>query len=588
MFYLILWKCVKPKKCQNTQHSGMINNGFVQNSPSHQIEVAPVITISNDNLKLENDESCTNGDVQILNRSEIDTTQQQQNDKNKTTEWHAIELVECEPIESLSDCHEIKETDDIATVAPINGHNIDDKNIERNAHKFDEIFSADDLKGNCIEKREPNGTAYFVEINASQNQNDSNIENVSHTTLDATAYTDAIERNLMEKVLKQCDVEWKSEPKLFPLFHDVYLFDESDTNEEEEEDEDEMKVKAVVHVSNEMVNQTDSNDVEMKLDTVLATTAATPAPEPSIPKSNEKPNQITKPGTIKSIEPHKTPNFRLGVYEAIPKHRVLFENDSERMAFKERLESLFSRRDTKSVENLTNSSSPSMNTQRHAKNISKHFPTIASAPESLILSNANDGNDDDVKIAIVQQFQSDVVVEKSDSPSNIPIPPIFNQQLYDTVGRRQKNSYKTMPSTPAPSNRIDIDVAATATPPTSNGIQKMGNLSRTEAHENLTIIGQNDEHEINLTPKTIREKLEEILSRQRTQINGFSGENEINNRTNRPNVKRIEPFDTVKRQKMIFSNVLKSIGPDNHTKLRRTSTIRSVDLPNAEESESVV
>lgn len=537
------------KRFGNSKHrmesqSGISNNGFVsEDEPSQR-------TSSKATLKLEDDSSPA-----VQHSSQITTDHSiQVNDGKASIEMHAIESVEF----MVDDCKCKANVEDIVDPPTAYETITESRNVQQhgrtNVNKYDEISSADDIREICIEKREPNGKTYFIEIKPPMNF--SNHETASLNS-SSSSTNDECQKSIMENVLKPMDAEYQRESEPHSRSHDAYSFDESDPA-------DERKVKAVVHVSDETIkqNEIDSNDV--KTITIQ-------------PQMNEIPLEKTKPGAIKAIETRRKLNFRIGAYEAIPKQKLLFENDDKRMAFKMRLENLFGQSECRT---LSRHNSPPM---AHALRVTN------SAPESLILLHSKD----DSMTATKQQCQSKLPLNNNNydanGPSKIPIPPIFNQQLYDTVGRRNKNiEYQTAQSTPA-AHEIDIEVSPMPMPVPMP--MRKSNISRSHAHENLTIIGQNDNNVDAIVndpaSETIKQKLEEIFSRGRTQcINGADTFDQNDGIVLRK-IEPIEPFDTVKRQKLIFSNVLKSIRPDSSTNLRRTSSSTSTDIKNIQPNESV-
>lgn len=534
--------------------SGISNNGFISDDePSKR-------TSSKTTLKLEDDPSPN--EISVQHSNQIPTNRIQINDGHESIEMHAIESVEF-----IVDEIKCKTNDEnIIEHQPAYETITENQNVPRghrsSVNKYDEISNADDIREMCIEKREANGNTIFIEIKSSLN---SNHETASNSSSSST-HDKINEKFTMENVLNatnNIEFQYESQPQ-HPNVHDVHSFDESDS-------EDEQTVKAVVHVSVETIkpNEIDSNDV--KTITIQ-------------PHMHEMSMEKTKPGVIKaikSIDTQRKPNFRIGAYEAIPKQKLLFENDDKRAAFKMRLENLFGQNESQPLNRINSSPPPMAHTIRFTN----------SAPNSLILLNLND---DSMK-ATNQQCQS-ILPSDNDAaigPSKIPIPPIFNQHLYDTVGRRNKNiTYQTALSTPGSANEIDVEVLSME--------KKKPNLSRSHAHENLTIIGQNGNNNVDsiddsndLGPEAIKQKLEEIFSRGRTQNN--NDDDHIAGDTINQNdgivlrkIKPIEPFDTVKRQKLIFSNVLRSIRPDSSTNLRRTSSITSTDIKNIQPTESSV
>lgn len=278
-------------------------------------------------------------------------------------------------------------------------------------------------------------------------------------------------------------------------------------------------------------------------------------------------SEKTAPGVIRPIDPSgnrgyakRLPNFQMGIYEAIPRQKLLYQNDTERMAFKMRLENLFNQDDEKGTfkrPKSTFNSPTAIQSQRMFLNHS------TSAPESLIMPNDNT----EPSTPIID------VVDKMQTPSSqIPSAPAFNQQLYDTIGRRTRKVFSSV------SDVIDID-STKNDHVTAVEFNKKGNLSRTKAHENLTELDADDSIAvISDQPHTIQQKLEQILSKSRTTTMVDPLDLQRNSNENIRRNKPHEPFDTVRRQKMLFSDVLKSIGPDIHANLHQTHGVAAEDM----------
>lgn len=416
--------------------------------------------------------------------------------------------------------------------------------------KLDEISSVDDVKDTCIERREPNGTVYFVEVDKFQNEspepNESSHQNahVNQTNQmndlnDAlNGLNDDLERNIVERVVNQSEIEFQPESK--PIINQEPISPSIVDSESEEE----LEVRAIVHAPNGHSSPFD-------------TPPTTPVIMRPIDCSEQRETQ-----TLAS------PNFQIGVYEAIPKQKLLFENDKNRLAFKTRLENLFGRNDGtvtlgRTVQVKSHFNSP---IAIHSKRMS--FDTrlnhSISAPESL-----------DIPVDETTTSK-DPFTSINMTPTEIPAAPVFNQQLYDTIGRRKRKEFSSS------SNVIDINS------PISNGYghktpepTRKGNLSRTKAHENLAVLdndGNDSDDNCPTSPANIRQRLEHIFSRgQTTQVTNVA-ELDINQNENIRHSKRREPFDTVRMQKMRFSTVLQSIGPDIHANLHPTQTTAAIDI----------
>lgn len=500
----------------------------------------------------ENNSSKQIQSATILNESPRENFSKKVDTKKFETRSGEFELEEVET-SSVEQIHMSKSTDVHSESWPI--PKVGPPQVDH--LKLNEISSVDDIKHICVERREPNGTTYFVEVdlivqNSIQENDVNNEEFPMENGVNTDEYTEEVEKNMVERVLSQTDIELrpKSEPK--PSTPPEFGISES-----EEEEEEEKEVRAIVHASDEH-----SSPCEVSESTSI---------ESSIPFEHSlsfeclTPNEITtSPGVIRPIcasEKHsysrRSPNFQIGVYEALPKQKLLYKNDNERSAFKMRLENLFGQNDETATINRAKSNFSS--------------PII---PHSLRLSTLNHSNS-------APESLLDEVISKEwnkDVPSKIPIPPAFNQELFDTVGRRNRKEFSSA------SDVIDVDVTINDHV-THENVNNKGNLSRTKAHENLAELDvEND------APTNIKQKLEQIFSKGRiTQLDeplDFDTNRNSNNKNFRRS-KRHEPFDTVRKQKILFSDVLKSIGPDIHSNLHPIHTTAATDIQETQRRESL-
>lgn len=477
------------------------------------------------------------------------------------------------------------------------------KNYHLDHSKLNEISSVDDVRHTIIECREPNGTTYFVEADPTvEAEHKSN--GIVNGSLDSNASTDdtnhldqsyeltelqkiELEMNILERVLNRTDIELT--PKQVPAIVSTNNVSAIATNAPSDDDfisdddssvdEDEREVRVIVHASNSRSNSP----------------IYTPPPTPISPRPT--PIVQHKHHTFEKHSPAgRTPNFRIGTYESTPKHKLLYENDQSRRAFKVHLENLFSQYDE-------SNRSPYVTKLRHAERLTPYNTRLnhsLSAPESLVVSMADElaeTKSELMTMSLSPTTTTTTTIANDCSPSEIPPPPMFNQQLYDTIGRRNRKVFALTDEV------IDIDGgdlrehhASKSAPQT---LQK-SKLQRAKAHENLAQLDSeftddnydtdndshtndndsNDDDDEPLNVSSIREKLEQIFSRGRTTQADVI-DLELNQNENVRQSKRHELFDTVRMQKMRFSSVLKtieSIGPDLHANLHPTNTTAANDI----------
>lgn len=469
------------------------------------------------------------------------------------------EPIETESVEFVLDelkspIHELNISPQFVATKVIQKQNVIDHS------KLDEITSVDDIKDKCIECREPNGTTYFVEVDLLPNP----VENVRYKA-ESLENDEKFERNMHESVLSQSKSQMvESQSAILPVPSEF----------EDSESEDEKEVRAIVHVSSEYssqmenssessieidpksrhdvkhngvneehVEQIDVNEQHVKQNDVNELGCSTPVADytPSVTPTEMRSDPLTPPthtSVIKSIENHSrlAPNFQIGMYEAVPKQKLLYENDENRLAFKMRLENLFGQNDD------------AVASKSHFNTLSPRIPRITSlnhsvsAPDSLVIDDGVDDDGDNEKVI----------------SSKIPIPPAFNQELYNTIGHRNRKVFSSVSDV--------IDMNGNTTNDHVHIDDKKTNLSRTKAHENLVELDAHTNDGDDTSTHTIKRRLEEIFSKGRTVQQPVQKPNEVfdssvnnNESYQRYSTKQIGPFDTVRKQKMLFSDVLKSI-----------------------------
>lgn len=569
-------------------------------SPNH-VE----IRISNENFQQKSfdsnepiDEEVPSDELQSINLQSDETTTTIPNDSK-------AEYIEMEALAKSPAQEEKSKTMTVAEYKPplYRGYSLDHS-------KLDEISSVEDVRHTIIERREPNGTTYFVEyaiVNKSLDPN--NNDNGTTTNIDAAA-ADAdnnqldqsyelsesekieLERNIMERVLNQTDIEPPS-PTIVSVIPntaadatavavaitvtDEYASDDSST-------EDGREVRAIVHASNSHFNSP----------------MYTPPPTPATPPASLKHKSHPFEKQPQQQHSQQTPNFRIGTYEAAPSHKLLYENDHSRRAFKSHLERIFSQSDdSRSLKSTSQNLSPVSRYAQRLLPFNAKLNHSLSAPESLADASINELDELDESghesLPSPPPSAPPIIRKKVDAnddgaSSEIPLPPVFNQQLYDTIGRRNRKALSM-------GDAVDIDGHRT-TKSAPNTLQSSG-LQRATAHENLTRLNSradvssknavaaaddddDDDDSEDEIPNyaAIRQKLENIFSKGRT-IQADVIDLELNQNENVRRSKRRELFDTVRMQKMRFSSVLKSIesiGSDVHANLHPTHTLAAEDI----------
>lgn len=531
------------------------------------------------------------------NHVEIEISNERSREKSSDSVFRSEPLVDEVPSDEIQSTNDTNSKSEIIEMEPIATTPPQEKSktmtvaeykppLQRSFYldhsKLDEISSVEDIRHTIIERREPNGTISFVEADTivakscasaivSLEPSDSNDVTTANQLDQSYELSELekieLEKNIMERVLNQTDIE--QPPTIVSVIPitaaAVAIAVTDDFASDDSSMEDEREVRAIVHASNSRFNSP----------------MYTPPPTPITPPPSLKHKLHTFEKRAQSIQ---TPNFRIGSYEAAPTHKLLYENDQSRRAFKSRLESLFSQ----------NEESRSLKSQSPVSRYSQRLLPFAaklnhsmSAPESLVDSSIDEmAETKQESLPPMSAITTAASMRgiNGDSPSEIPSPPVFNQQLYDTIGRNRK-AFSSM------GDVIDIDGGSHTKNHTSisapNTLQKFS-LQRAEAHENLTRLNSkndddNDDDDDDEIPNiaAIRQKLENIFSKGRT-IQADVTDLEQNQNENVRRSKRHELFDTVRMQKMRFSSVLKtieSIGSDNiHANLHQTHTTAANDI----------
>lgn len=413
------------------------------------------------------------------------------------------------------------------------------KSNESQKNGFDDIEFADDVKMCCVEKKEPNGKVYFIEIDLNESPPlQTNAAAPSDRERKKNSFDDdVIIQDMVDKVLFKTDRSDNSlesiamEHKVLPQRSD----NETVSEDEPEAEDAEIETRAIVHTI------IDVNEVETDADAAAADT-----------------KQMSTTAT--------KPFFTFGAYES-PSVSQTGRSSSRSLGhsqdFKDRLARLlgqFSEEPTKSTTPLE---------RKRSISVPDHINTASSIA----------GRRPSLKLVVADGSESD-----------IPAAPKFDQMMYDTIGRRMKMQQNQV-QVPATAQSIENEFDKSFNHLTSSS----SHLHRTKKSDDLMkLFDQESEANAMGAPNvlSIRERLNEIYGRRRPPIAVFVGEN-LNDESNSQRDsdegiqlrKPIKPYDTVHKQKQIFSDVLKSINPEVRNSLHRTESTASADVQAATHKE---
>lgn len=423
------------------------------------------------------------------------------------------------------------------------------------SNKFNDIELVEDVKNSCVERREPNGTTYFIEIDPSTGHE--RAENQLNEFDDGKSDADIVDE-ILGKVLNLYDEpssptkNQENDSGRGSASTRRYLDDDDDENDDEEIgienstendyvasiksdesiecEEESIQTRAIVHSTNDLQNSTISSESSLR----------------SIDRESLKP----------------LPNFSIGVYRSSIQHdEPIFETTGRNKAFKERLERLLGAQNSNEIPHVAAKSDESLprrlSLKRTASAMDFENETMSTPPTTTT--------------AATIEFDA----------SSIPVAPKFDADLFNTIGRRLKQQQQQQQH---PQQKYEKNFS---TPTNMNVIDRsFGRLHRTSSYDNLSKIGSNERRDAaEEAPKTvneIKEKLNDILARGKPVMITITDETTAETDANivrRPKVNdNIEPFDTVKKQKQKFTNVLKAINSDVRNSLHRTNSNASADI----------
>lgn len=398
------------------------------------------------------------------------------------------------------------------------GNPLTRKSNESQCYGFDDIEFADDVKMTCIEKREPNGKVYFIATDMTSSQTSAAASADRDSSTDSGG-EEVIIQEMVEKVLFQSN---RGDANIEIVAMDRKISpprsDHDDVSDDGSEVEDaEIETRAIIHTI------------------IDAEAAVEPAPEQP------------------TITTDKKPFYSFGVYQS-PAHSRMERSTPDSIGhskeFKERLTRLLGQYSDDSVK-----STPSVERKRSI-----------SIPADINVVSLSENGRPSLKLLVTEG-----------SSGGIPAAPKFDPFMFNTVGRRMKLQHNQIQA-PATAMSIEnefvksLDRMAPSSP--IHRTKKSNDLMSLFKHETE----DNAETE-EASVASIKERLNEIYGRGRPPIEPFvedsvnyeSGsrrESEEGIQLRRP----MKPYDTVHKQKQLFSDVLKSINPDVRNSLHRTES----------------
>lgn len=385
---------------------------------------------------------------------------------------------------------------------------------------FDDIEIADDVKICCIEKREPNGKVYFVDMDLTESSSpqttSANRELKTNSIGEDIIIQEIVDRVLFpsNRKIETIAVGRKFAP---PPPDDAISEDESEVEDAA------IETRAIVHTI------IDVKDVELA------------------DQSSAK--------TMDASE--KKSFFTFGVYRS-PANNQNEQSTTESIGrskeFRDRLTQLLGQYSEEPMKLST-----SLERKRSI-----------SIPENINTASMIPDRRPSLKLLISQ-----------DSKSGIPAAPKFDQLMYNTVGRRMKMQQNPN-LVPATAMSIENEFAKSF----DRLAPLSGYMHRTKKSDDLMkLFDHETEANADVTSvSSIKERLNEIYGRGRPPIAPFN-ENDDSTVDSRRNSdegiqlrKPIKPYDTVHKQKQLFSDVLKSINPEVRNSLHRTESIAKADV----------
>lgn len=398
-----------------------------------------------------------------------------------------------------------------------NSHSIARKVNETKSNVFDDIEYADDVKMCCIEKKEPNGNLYFIEMDLTESTDSD--ETMGSLVEGRPAGEDIIIQRMVEKVLFQADTPQRPDSDMVeqPPQEDVISEDESVTEDAA------VETRAIVH---------------------------------TVAVSSES--------------------------DAVSEHTATVDDNGKKHIFPFEIHS--SPSDTQ----IQQSSSQSVgHSEEFKQRLTRFLAQFGNEPTKVDLASL--GRKRSISIPDnMNAVSMTIAPEHSGNDANangrIPRAPKFDQTIYSTIGSRMKVRSNQMP---APATAISVDNEFEIS--FQREALSSGHMHRTKRSDDLIkLFDQPNEQKDNETiasVSSIREKLNEIYGRARPPIVIFAKEHPPNDTDDNRSAEDAihlrlpdKPYDTVQRQKLLFSDVLRSINPEIRNSLQRSDSFGSIDV----------
>lgn len=452
------------------------------------------------------------------------------------------------------DAMKTTESTEMVSMTPKNNESSENfKNNYRTSSlkNFDEIVFVDDIKDICIEMKEPNGTAYFVEVEPQDRVEQMEAPSESSGDENAAKKDEKIVLEMLDRVLGQME-KVDNGTKMHETTIDIS--DDKDSVDVEVQQTTEI---ALIHVpsdsspcdeatlenrnspiSNQITEVEVSNDVNVK-DVEKADQTVAQVNDEIPTKRESKPTPFFHIGTYKSSEDS-------GSYKG-------FETNEQRQNFKEHLKRLLGH-------GVTQQARTEPRPKRKSSVKRPSLQQSKSTPDGLNL-------------------EKEPVLSVKTSEGKIPAPPKFDPMLFNTIGSRLKAQRLTNAPATAQCVENEFEILFQKTLQTPSLQRAPGTEDLAKVAEEKIECSENVEKNSVLS---IRDRLEMIFARGRPDhstcesqpaAGRFEGKHE--NTEDSEEIVKIrapkQPFDTVHKQKTLFKNVLKSISPDVRTSLNQTA-----------------
>lgn len=436
---------------------------------------------------------------------------------------------------------------------------------------FDEIVFVDDIKDICIEMKEPNGTAYFVEMEPQDRLEqvdalkEKNSEEVTAKKDEKTVL------EMLDRVLGQTEKVGDEHRK---SVHEATMNVENTVDDKDDVEVEQTTEVALIHTTSDSSGC--DEDKQSTPQPLRSSKIELDAPSEPIKRENEGASKISEvpvkdEATAAPSESKPTPFFHIGTYKSLDESDSYkgFESDEQRKNFKEHLKRLLGH-------GVTHQASTEPRLRRSSSSVRRR-PSLQkskSTPDGINLVNGP-------KV-------SPPTRQLGTRKGNIPAAPKFDPLLFNTINSRFK--IQRITNEPATAQCVENEFDKSFQRQNLNA----ANLQRAQRTEDLTKFSDEKatipENTENNSVLSIRDRLERIFARghpdQATrQSNPKPSALQVPNIKSEISGESIEsndeivkirgpqkPSDAVNKQKTIFNDVLKSINTDVRVSMNQSSS----------------